>query len=139
MLKQVLVCVMAALALHVSASELPGKDESPKEGAAAILKLLADRNYADLLKTRYTEWFKAEEEGDEDKAIKQLSAMFEKNHGTLVSVYEQLATAEFELGTNDHPLKTETGTIATATIKVGGKEAPFRLYQMKSGQWGFHL
>lgn len=114
--------------------------ETPKEGAAAILQLVTDRNYSVLFQQRYCEWYKVEAEGVEpEKAINKLSSMWEKNHEMMVQLYKQLANADFELSKNEKPQETETGDVATATVLIGEKKVPYSLYKMKSGRWGFHL
>jgi hypothetical protein len=54
-------------------------------------------------------------------------------------IYTQLAEAEFELSEREKPQVSETGETATATVKMGEKERPFKLYKMKNGLWGFHM
>ena len=114
--------------------------ETPQEAAKAIHDLIQAENYAELFPTRYSEWHKVEAEGvAPEKAIERLSAMFKKQREPMLSIYSQLAEAEFELSTKEKPQVSETGNIATATVKFGEREIPFKLYEMKSGLWGFHL
>ena len=114
--------------------------ETPNEGAAAIRDLIAAKDYETLFPTRYTEWHKTEKAGvEKNQAIARLSQMFEKQHDTLLSVYKQLAEAEFTFSENEHAQVSETGRVATATVKLGTKKIPFRLYEKKDKTWGFHL
>lgn len=116
------------------------KKETPQDGAAAISDLLQKRDYSTLFQERYSEWHKVEAEGVEPEvAIKKLSAMWEKQHDMLASVFKQLASAEFALSKSEMPQKTETGDVATANVSVNGKDIAYRLYRMKNGLWGFHL
>jgi len=114
--------------------------ETPQEGAATMFKLLKERNYSELFQQRYAEWYKVAAEGREPaEAIKQLSSVWERNYDMMVSLYEQLAGAEYEMGKTDAPQQTETGETATGSVSIGGKTIPYTLYKMKSGLWGFHL
>jgi hypothetical protein len=125
------ISLLGALALHA---------ETPKEGAKAIGELIQAQNYSELFTTRYSEWYKVENEGiAPDKAIAQLSRGYKKQHEMILSIYSQLADAEFELSQRENPQASETGEIATATVKMGEKERPFKLYKMKNGLWGFHM
>ena len=56
----------------------------------------------------------------------------------LLSVFKQLASAEFTLSKSDTPNQQETGDVATATITLNGKDIPYQLFKMKNGLWGFH-
>ena len=114
--------------------------ETPQEGAKAIYELIKAENYTELFPSRYSEWYKVENEGiASDKAIARLSRGYQKNHEMILSIYTQLAEAEFELSQRENPQISETGEIATATVKMGEKERPFKLYKMKNGRWGFHM
>ena len=114
--------------------------ESPQEASSTILKLLKDKNYSDLFQQRFTEWYKAEAEGIETQtAIKKLTPRWEKNHGIMVNLFEQLSQSEFTLTKDEKYLKTETGDVATAKVTIQGKEIPYRLYKMKNGLWGFRM
>lgn len=116
------------------------KKETPQDGAAAISDLLLKRDYSTLFQERYSEWHKVKTEGIEPGvAIEKLSAMFEKQHDMQVSVFKQLASAEFTLSKSEMPQMTETGDVAAATVSVNGKDITYRLYRMKNGLWGFHL
>lgn len=132
-MKQILVAILMCCALGAAA-------ETPKEGAVTMLKLLKERNYNDLFQQRYAEWYKVEAEGKETaEAIKKLSSMWERNYDMMVKLFEQLASAEYDISTTDNPLQSETGDVATATVSIGGKSVTYRLYKMKNGLWGFHL
>ena len=72
-------------------------------------------------------------------AIKKLTPMWEKNHGIMVNLFEQLSQSEFTLTKDEKYLKTETGDVATAKVTIQGKEIPYRLYKMKNGLWGFRM
>ncbi|MCP4352675.1 MAG: hypothetical protein GY795_45045 [Desulfobacterales bacterium] len=134
MMKRIIIFVIVMFCALEAAAE------TPQEGATAILKLLKGRNYSDLFQQRYSEWHKVEARGIKpEEAVKKLSAMWEKNYDMLVKLFEQLAKAEFELTKREKPQKTETGDIATATVTIGEKKIPYRLYKMKNGLWGFHI
>ena len=130
-MKKLLSLVLFSIALTAGA-------ETPNEGAKTILDLVKAKNYADLFKTRYAEWYKVEaEKADPQAAVEKLSKRWEKQNATILSIYEQLSTAEYELGTMDNPQVSETGEVATATVTLGQKKIPFKFYKMKSGLWGF--
>jgi hypothetical protein len=113
--------------------------ETPQAAARAIHQLIQAENYAELFPTRYSEWYKFEQQGiARDQAIAQLARGFQAQRALILSVYSQLAKAEFELRQRDNPQISENGKIATASVKLGDKEMPFTLYQMKNGLWGFH-
>lgn len=131
-MKKFLYLVLFSLALTVGA-------ETPNEGAKAILDLVKSKNYTDLFKTRYAEWYKVEADKVEpQKAVESLSGKWEKQHDLMLSLYEQLSTAEYELSSIDSPQASETGEVATTTVTLGQKKIPYKLYKMKSGLWGFH-
>jgi hypothetical protein len=114
--------------------------ETPNEGASVIHELIKERKYDILFPTRYSEWYKIEKEGiGKEEAVAKLSKMFEKQHGVLLSVYKQLSEATFTISEKENPQVSETGKVASATIELGSKEIPFKLYEMKDGTWGFHL
>ncbi len=132
-MKRILAVWVMCCALGVAA-------EPPQEGSKAMLKMLKERNYDALFKQRYSEWYKVEAEGkNSDEAIQKLSSIWEKNYDMMVSLFEQLAGAEYELSKNENPQISETGDVATATVSIGEKKVPYPLYKMKSGLWGFHL
>jgi hypothetical protein len=113
--------------------------ETPQAAARAIHQLIQAENYAELFPTRYSEWYKFEQQDiARDQAIAQLARGFQAQRELILSVYSQLAKAEFELRQRDNPQISENGKIATASVKLGDKEMPFTLYQMKNGLWGFH-
>ncbi|HEY5653437.1 MAG TPA: hypothetical protein VIR63_03600 [Pontiella sp.] len=131
--------IMMAILICCAGCSAP-KEETPQAAAAVISELLQQRNYSTLFQERYSEWHKVEAEGvPPEVAISKLTALFEKQHDTLVDVYNQLAKAEFTINQNDIPQKTETGDVASATISLNGENIPYRLYKMKTGLWGFHL
>ena len=131
--------MMAILICCITGCFAP-ENETPQGAAAAISDLLSNRDYSTLFQERYSEWHKVEAEGVEaEVAITRLSAMWEKQHDMLASVFKQLASAEFALSKSEMPQKTETGDVATANVSVNGKDITYRLYRMKNGLWGFHL
>jgi hypothetical protein len=114
--------------------------ETPKEGATAICELIKAENYTELFPSRYSEWYKIENEGiAPEQAIAQLSRGYQKQHEMILDVYSQLADAKFEISERENPQKSETGKVATATVTIGDKQRPFKLYEMKNGLWGFHM
>jgi hypothetical protein len=135
MFKRVMVVVALVLCCAVTAAA-----ETPKEGAAEILKLLADKNYTELFPARYTEWYKTEEDGAEPEvAVEKLAGMWEKNYAMMTELFTQLTEADFVITQDEQHQKTETGDVATATVTIGGQEVPYRLFKMNNGLWGFHL
>lgn len=134
MLKQLITLValtFAAVTAHA---------ETPQEAAKAIHDLLETENYAELFPARYSEWHKVAAEGvAPEQAIEKLAGMFKKQREPLLAIYSQLADADFTLGDYEYAQVTETGKVATATVKLGEREIPFKLYEMKNGLWGFHL
>lgn len=114
--------------------------ETPQEAAQVIHDLIKSENYSKLFTTRYSEWHKVETDGiTPEKAVEKLSGMFKKQREPLLAIYSQLAAADFTIETRDNPQISETGKVATATVKLGERDIPFKLYEMKSGLWGFHL
>lgn len=137
-MKHLVLKIIVVLTLICSASAIHA--ETPNEGAAAIRDLIKEKKYDVLFPTRYSEWYKTEKEGiGKDEAVAKLSKMFEKRHDVFVSIYDQLASAEFTISEKENPQKGETGKVASTVIKVGTREVPFKLYEMKNGTWGFHL
>ena len=133
MMNRILVVLVMCCALGAVA-------ETPQEGSKAILEMLKERNYDELFKQRYSEWYKVEAEGKKpDEAIQKLSAIWERNYGTMINLFEQLADAEYELSRNENPQRSETGDVATGTVSLGEKKMPYPLYKLKSGLWGFHM
>lgn len=113
--------------------------ETPQAAARAIHQLIQAENYVELFPARYTEWYKFEQQGiAQDQAIAQLARGFQGQRALILSVYSQLAKAEFKLSQRDNPQISENGKIATASVRLRDKEIPFTLYQMKNGLWGFH-
>jgi len=132
--------IMLAICCAFGAVAETAKVETPKQGAITILKMLKERNYTDLFHQRYSEWYKVELEGmDPDKALKMLSSRWERNYDTMINLFEQLADSDYTISKTESPQKTETGDVATATVSIGGRKIPYRLYKMKNGLWGFHL
>lgn len=136
---------MKAILLHltIAVSLICGSAlyaETPKEGAKAIHALLEAKSYHTLFTTRYSEWHKVAKEGVKaEDAVAKLAGMFEKKSELFLDLYKQLAAADFEMGRNEHAQESETGNTATAKVRLGGREIPFTLYEMKDGSWGFHL
>ena len=113
--------------------------ETPKEASKAILELLNKKDYDSIFRKRYTEIHKAKTEDQVKKVIKSLSKAWSKNHQMFVQMFTELSKKEFTISDHKHAQKTETGRKATATIKMGKKEFPYNLYEMKNGTWGFHM
>ena len=130
---------LISMLLCVNAGFCATEQETPQDAAGTIAGLLEKRDYSTLFEQRYTEWYKVEAEGvAPEAAIKKLSSRWEKQHGMLLSVFKQLASAEFTLSKSDTPNQQETGDVATATITLNGKDIPYQLFKMKNGLWGFH-
>ncbi len=139
MITRILASLILIWSFAVSAADAP-KAETPKDGAAAILKLLKDRSYSELFQKRYSEFYKAEAQGMKpEQAVEKLTEVFNKNYDRLLKQYEAMAKADFTIEKNPAPQQTETDEIATATVQIGETKTPCRLYKMKTGGWGFHL
>lgn len=127
----VLLCALLAA--------LFARAETPQAGAQAIHALILAENYVELFTTRYSEWYKVEQQGmDPDRAIAQLTRGYQAQRELLLSVYAQLSEAQFALSQSAHPQTSENGSIATATVQLGDRHIPIKLYQMQNGLWGFH-
>ena len=114
--------------------------ETPQEGAKAIRALIEAKKYEELFKTRYSEWHKVAKAGvSEEEAIVKMSKRFDLQHKVMMDLYGVLSTAKFEMGKAEIVQESETGKTATAKVKIGDKEIPFTLYEMKNGKWGFHM
>ncbi|MDH5525479.1 MAG: hypothetical protein OEY01_16035 [Desulfobulbaceae bacterium] len=113
--------------------------ETPREASKAILELLTAQNYEKLFRTRYCELYKAKSEGEVSKAIKILSAYWEKDHETMINLFEQLSNGDFLISKHEYAQVTETGQKATCQVTLGQKNIPYTLYEMKNGLWGFHM
>ncbi len=114
--------------------------ETPQEAAQVIHGLIKAENYTELFTTRYSEWHKVESEGIAPaKAVEMLSGGLKKRRETMLSIYRQLSEANFTISTSETPQVSETGQVATAKVKIGEREGPFKIYEMKNGLWGFHL
>lgn len=129
-----------AIALSILCSACSKHSETPNEAAAAIRDLIKEKEYDILFPERYSEWYKTKEEGiGKDEAVAKLSGMLEKRHELIVSIYDQLVTADFTVTEEGNPQESETGKVASTVIEVSTREVPFKLYEMKDGTWGFHL
>ena len=129
-----------AIALSILCSACSKHSETPNEAATAIRDLIKEKKYDVLFSERYSEWYKVKEEGiGKDEAVAKLSGMLEKQYDVVVSIYDQLATSDFTISEKENPQEGETGKVASTVIKVGTREVPFKLYEMKDGTWGFHL
>ncbi|MEX0330721.1 MAG: hypothetical protein AB3N64_04795 [Puniceicoccaceae bacterium] len=137
-MKNKLIKFLLPLALLFS-STLMAEAETPNEAAAAILSLLEEKDYEAIFTTRYTEWYKVEAAGvDPAAAVEKFSKRWERQYDMLISVYQQLKDAEFQLTTSEIKQQGETGRVAVANVKLGDKDLPFKLFEVEDGTWGFH-
>jgi len=135
-MKKLIPLITFALVFLVA---LTAQAETPQEASKAILMLLEQKDYDELFRTRYSELHKAEKEGKVDEAIKTLSGYWDKNHQTMIGLFEQLSNGHFTISKHDYAQITETGQKATCQVTIGGKIIPYSLYEMKTGRWGFHM
>lgn len=104
-------------------------EETPVQAIAAIIQLYEARDFDALIRTRYAEISKAENEQQVQKLIDRFATLFQGDDKLkeAISTYRSVLQVSPEL--------SEDGTVAT--FKLDG--AFVKLSQMPDGKWGFHL
>ena len=103
--------------------------ETPQQGLAVIATLYAQRDFDTLVRTRYAEIYKAEDEAQIQLLVERFSSRFanEEHIASAIAAYEEAAKLE--------PILSENGTVALFKLKAGS----LKISLMKNGKWGFHL
>jgi hypothetical protein len=134
MVKIYTLVLMALLlpSLHAFAGE-----ETPHEAVQAIIELYQARDYETLIRERYTERHKAEALGKmrelTDKFAQRLAG--EDTLEKVISAYSECLKVDPVITDNPYRQVTETGKVAEFPLEHGS----FKLYQQKTGLWGFHM
>jgi hypothetical protein len=118
------------------------QEETPAEGAAAILALLKDEDYTTLVRERYSEWERAlsmPEADSPEQMTEEIASRLARHRDRMIDIYEQLAEADFTVQENESPQPGESDRMAVASFTYDGRELEARLYLMEDGHWGFHL
>ena len=124
----------------IAAEEEPEKEETPHEAVKRIIALYKARDFETLIRERYTEIHKADNEEKVEKLIDVFRKRFsdDVNNKLAVEAYEKALGLEPEIKDSDIRQKGENGKMAV--FSPGGFDrGTMRLYQMENGKWGFHL
>jgi hypothetical protein len=109
--------------------ETQAVSETPAQALGAIIALYESRDFATLIRTRYAEIDKAENEEQVQSLIDRFSSRFESDEAL------GQAIATFESAREGTPELTQDGTVATFNVEGGF----IKLSRMADGTWGFHL
>jgi len=103
--------------------------ETPNQGIQVIIDLYEARDFDTLIRTRYAEIGKAENNEQIQSLVDRFENMFQDDAQLTraVSIYSSALQTDPEL--------SEDGTIATFTFN----ERFIKLSKMPNGTWGFHL
>jgi hypothetical protein len=120
--------VLALVLLAACGSPEPGP-ETPTEAAGAIAELYRARDFDALVRTRYAEIAKAENDEQVRALVERFRSRFESDEALAqaVSTYESLQAVEPEM--------SDDGRVATFRVQQGF----VKLSRMPDGRWGFHL
>lgn len=110
-------------------SNATSKAETPEEAIRVISEILRSGDFDTLVKTRYAEIGKAENE----EQVEQLVRKFEEEFSDPQRVKETIA--DFMKAIEGSPTFSADGTMATFEADFG----QLKLSRMDSGLWGFHL
>lgn len=107
----------------------PSESETPVEAVQSIIKLYEARDFDSLIRTRYAEIYKAENEVQVQKLIDRFTTRFEDEAklNEAISTYKSVLELTPELSKNN--------TVAIFRLDNGF----IKLSKMKNGKWGFHL
>lgn len=105
----------------------PNKPETPNEAIQAIIHLYEQQDFDTLIRTRYAEIDKAENEEQVKKLVNRFATRFsnEGKRNEVIAVFQSLLPLTPEI--------SDDGSVAT--YKLDGRS--FRLLLMPNGQWGF--
>jgi hypothetical protein len=103
--------------------------ETPNQGIQVIIDLYEARDFDTLIRTRYAEIDKAENNEQIQSLVDRLTTLFQNEDklAEAISTYTSVLEATPEL--------SEDGTVATFTVE----ERFIKLSKMQNGTWGFHL
>jgi hypothetical protein len=119
----------AALCLVGCEPEAPEAPETPAQAIQSIIRLFEARDFDSLVRTRYAEISKAENE----EQIQALVDRFETRFRDAAALEEAISTYRATL--EGAPTLSEDGTVATFQLSRGF----VKLSRMPDGKWGFHL
>lgn len=105
------------------------ESETPVQGIQSIIQLYEVRDFNSLIRTRYAEISKAENQEQIQMLIDRFTTRFEdeKKLNQAISTYKSVLQLTPELSEND--------TVAIFRLDSGF----IKLSQMPNGKWGFHL
>jgi len=105
------------------------ESETPVQGIQSIIQLYEARDFDSLIRTRYAEIYKAENEEQIQILIDRFTTRFQDEHklNEAISTYKSVLQLTPELSEND--------TVAIFRLDNGF----IKLSQMPNGNWGFHL
>ena len=133
-MKIIIVLLIAVLA---PAPYALASEETPHQGVRAMIELYQARDFATLIRERYTERHKAEAAGKMpelmDKYARRLAA--EETLQQVISRYSECLEVDPVIADNPNPQVTETARIALFHLEAG----TLKLYLQKTGKWGFHM
>ena len=124
--KLLLTMTLVAICLIGCTSSEP---ETPAEAIQSIIELYEARDFDSLIRTRYAEIYKAENEEQIQMLIHRFTYRFqdETKLNEAISAYKSVLHLTPELSEND-------------TVAIFRLDNSFiKLSQMKNGNWGFHL
>ena len=126
MTKLVLTIAIAVLSIVGCKSS---ESETPVQGIQSIIQLYEARDFDSLIRTRYAEIYKAENEEQIQKLIDRFTTRFqdEDKLNEAITTYKSVLQLTPELSEND--------TVAIFRLDNGF----IKLSQMPNGNWGFHL
>jgi hypothetical protein len=105
------------------------ESETPNQAIQSIIQLYEARDFDSLIRTRYAEIWKAENEEQIQMLIDRFTTRFqvENKLNEAISTYKSVLQLTPELSEND--------TVAIFRLDNGF----IKLSQMPNGKWGFHL
>ncbi len=132
-----LTAVLMLVACDNSQQEERDTQETPQEGLAAIIALYNARDFETLIHERYTELYKAENEGQVALVIARHAERLSDEYtlARAIDLLESIDPDSVVLSGAAIPLPSETGEMAT--FSMGDQE--YRLYRQLDGKWGFHM
>jgi uncharacterized lipoprotein YmbA len=106
-----------------------GESETPQQAVQAIIDLHESRDFDTLVRSRYAEIGKAENDEQVQVLIDRFKARYEDESvlREAIAFYESALTSKLTLSAD--------GAIATFELPGGA----FKLSRMADGNWGFHL
>lgn len=107
----------------------PSEPETPAEAIQSIIKLYEARDFDSLIRTRYAEIWKAENEEQIKQLIDRFTTRFQDENklSEAISTYKSVLQLTPEISEND----------SMAIFNLDDKF--IKLTRMTNGKWGFHL